>query len=300
LDDHDADLRPVEETIAFDSTRRARLLRKSEIVRLKIAEIPVASTVPSPETPVAFFLNTLPFQHIGHMDRLRTPDETPRFAFAITGASGTPIAIRLLQSLLLAGCEVHLTVSASGAAVLQQELGLEVQTRAFDWRQLQGRVGSQPMPRADWLDELLSPFMSLDFSQATYHLCDDFSAGIASGSFRTSGMVICPCSMGTLAAVAHGMSTNLIQRAADVHLKERRPLIVVPRETPLSLVHIENMRRLTEAGAIVLPAMPAWYHHPRGVLDLIDSVVQRICDHLGVEVTLAQRWGESGSQPGAG
>jgi 4-hydroxy-3-polyprenylbenzoate decarboxylase len=98
--------------------------------------------------------------------------------------------------------------------------------------------------------------------------------------------------MGTLAAVAQGMSTNLIQRAADVHLKERRPLIVVPRETPLSLIHIENMRRLTEAGGIVLPAMPAWYHSPQGVLDLIDSVVQRICDQLGVEVALTKRWSE--------
>jgi 4-hydroxy-3-polyprenylbenzoate decarboxylase len=102
--------------------------------------------------------------------------------------------------------------------------------------------------------------------------------------------------MGTLAAIAHGMSTNLIQRAADVHLKERRPLIVVPREAPLSLIHLDNMRRLTEAGGLVLPAMPAWYHQPQNVLDLIDSIVQRICDHLGVEVSLTKRWGDSASR----
>ncbi len=219
-------------------------------------------------------------------------DGTPRIAFAVTGASGSPIAIRLLQTLLSAGCEVHLTISPSGAAVLVQELGLAVDVNAFDWRQLSDPTAESARPRAGWITDLMTPFSDIELSRAKYHHYQDFSAGIASGSFRTTGMVICPCSMGTLAAVAQGMSTNLIQRAADVHLKERRPLIVMPRETPLSLIHIENMRRLTQAGGIVLPAMPAWYHHPSGVLDLIDSVVQRICDHLGIDVSLTQRWSE--------
>jgi flavin prenyltransferase len=218
--------------------------------------------------------------------------ENSRVVLAITGASGSPIALRLWQTLCRAHCEVHLTISPSGAQVLQQEMGLAPNLAAFEWRQLWDTRDDGLASRADWVDQLLAEGAKCDVASATYHHHEDFSAGIASGSFRTSGMVVCPCSMGTLAAIAHGMSTNLIQRAADVHLKERRPLIVVPRETPLSLIHIENMRRLTEAGGIVLPAMPAWYHRPQGVLDLIDSVVQRICDHLGIDVSLTQRWGE--------
>jgi flavin prenyltransferase len=124
-----------------------------------------------------------------------------------------------------------------------------------------------------------------------FHSLGDYSAGIASGSFRTAGMVICPCSMGTLAAVAHGMSQNLIHRAADVHLKERRKLIVVPRETPLSLIALDNMRRITEAGGVVLPAMPGFYHGAETLIDLVDFVVTRICDQLGLRVELMRRWG---------
>lgn len=225
------------------------------------------------------------------------PSNPCKVAFAITGASGSPIAIRLLQKLLQANCDVHLTISPSGAAVLKQELGLDINLRQFRWTQLlELPVPDDGVRRAVWIDELFAGGMP-QLERASYYNYQDFSAGIASGSFRTAGMVICPCSMGTLAAVAQGMSTNLIQRAADVHLKERRPLIVMPRETPLSLIHLENMRRLTEAGAIVLPAMPAWYHRPQGVLDLIDSIVQRICDHLGVEQTLMQRWGEGPLPP---
>jgi 4-hydroxy-3-polyprenylbenzoate decarboxylase len=115
---------------------------------------------------------------------------------------------------------------------------------------------------------------------------------MASGSFLTAGMVICPCSGTTLSAVAVGAATNLIQRAAEVHLKERRKLILVPRETPLSLAHIDNMRRVTKGGAIVLPASPGWYHGVRSAADLADFVVARICDQLGVEHTLMNRWGE--------
>jgi 4-hydroxy-3-polyprenylbenzoate decarboxylase len=127
--------------------------------------------------------------------------------------------------------------------------------------------------------------------EIVYHHYQDFAAGIASGSFLTGGMVICPCSMGTLSAVAHGQSSNLIQRAADVHLKERRKLIVVPRETPLGTIQLDNMKRLTDAGAIVLPASPGFYQQPTSIDDLIDFVVGRICDQLGVEHQLFRRWG---------
>jgi flavin prenyltransferase len=125
-----------------------------------------------------------------------------------------------------------------------------------------------------------------------YHHFEDFSAGIASGSFLTGGMVVAPCSMSTLGAICHGITNNLITRAADVHLKERRKLVLVPRETPLSLVHIENMAGVTRAGAVVLPAMPGWYHNPRTLDDLIRFIVSRICDQLGVPNTLINRWGE--------
>jgi 4-hydroxy-3-polyprenylbenzoate decarboxylase len=192
---------------------------------------------------------------------------------AMTGASGSPYAVRLLQVLCRAGRTVHLTISTSGAQVLREETGLAVALTRFD-PEVFGDLGS---------------------GKLIYHHQSDFNAGIASGSFRTAGMVVSPCSMSTLASIAHGITANLITRAADVHLKERRKLILVPRETPLSLVHIENMASVTRAGAIVLPAMPGWYHQPRTLEDLIDFVVSRICDQLGVEVDLMKRWGHESS-----
>lgn len=197
----------------------------------------------------------------------------PPLVLAMSGASGAPYAVKLLQVLCRAGKTVHLTISTSGAQVLREETGLSVALNRFD----------------------SSVFGDLGTGQLIYHHQSDFNAGIASGSFRTAGMVVSPCSMSTLASIAHGITGNLITRAADVHLKERRKLILVPRETPLSLVHLENMASVTRAGAIVLPAMPGWYHQPRSLDDLIGFVVARICDQLGVEVDLMDRWG-SGSK----
>ena len=188
---------------------------------------------------------------------------------AMTGASGAPYAVKLLQVLCRAGRTVHLTISSSGAQVLREEVDISVSLNRFD----------------------PAVFGDLGPGRVVYHHQSDFGAGIASGSFRTAGMVVSPCSMSTLASVAHGITTNLISRAADVHLKERRKLILVPRETPLSLVHLENMAAVTRAGAIVLPAMPGWYHKPRTLDDLVNFVVGRICDQLGVEVDLIDRWG---------
>jgi 4-hydroxy-3-polyprenylbenzoate decarboxylase len=191
----------------------------------------------------------------------------------MTGASGAPYAVALLRALCLAGHTVHLTISPSGAQVLREEMAIA------------------PMLGPAEFDTTV--FGPLGGGRVVYHHHGDFSAGIASGSFLTGGMVVAPCSMSTLGAIAHGISTNLVTRAADVHLKERRRLILVPRETPLSLVHLENMVRVTRAGAIVLPAMPGWYHRPRSLDDLIAFVVARICDLLGVEHTEVRRWGDA-------
>jgi flavin prenyltransferase len=188
---------------------------------------------------------------------------------AMTGASGAPYAVKLLRVLCRQGRTIHLSLSPSGTQVLREELGLKVALDSFDH----------------------SVFGKLGTGRLVYHHYLDFTAGIASGSFPTGGMVVIPCSMSTLGAIASGTTTNLITRAADVHLKERRKLILVPRETPLSLIHLENMVRVTRAGAVVLPATPGWYHRPRRLDDLIDFVVARICDQLGVSSSLVPRWG---------
>lgn len=203
-----------------------------------------------------------------------SPPDLP-LVLAMTGASGAPYAVRLLQVLCRAGRTVHLTISTSGAQVLREELGIAVALTRFD----------------------PGPFGDLGAGRLIYHHQADFNAGIASGSFRTGGMVVAPCSMSTLASVAHGITGNLATRAADVHLKERRKLILVPRETPLSLVHLENMATVTRAGAIVLPAMPGWYHRPTTLADLVDFLVGRIADQLGVEVDLIRRWGGDPAGP---
>lgn len=184
--------------------------------------------------------------------------------FGITGASGAPYAVRLLEALNAARVPVRLIVSGYGMRLLAEESGIES------------------------LDALRAA--TGDWSLVEAYDATNRGATPASGSAPSRGMVICPCSMGTLGSIAAGTSRNLVERAADVALKERRPLVLVPRETPLSLIHLENMARLTRAGATILPAAPGFYHRPRTISDLVDFVVARILDHLGVENQLAARW----------
>jgi 4-hydroxy-3-polyprenylbenzoate decarboxylase len=194
----------------------------------------------------------------------------------MTGASGSPYGVRLLDVLLRAGRAVHLVISPAATEVMQRELGIALDLNHVEPARLFGAAAK-----------------ALELSRLHYHHFRDFSAGIASGSFLTAGMVVCPCSMGTVAAIAHGVSENLIHRAADVHLKERRKLVLVPRETPLGVIQLRNLASVAEAGAVVLPAMPAFYTLPKSVDDMINFVVARVCDQLGVEHQLLKRWGES-------
>jgi 4-hydroxy-3-polyprenylbenzoate decarboxylase len=229
---------------------------------------------------------------------------------AITGASGAIYAVRLLDVLVAAGCDVQLAISTAGKAVLRQELGLDVDIEQFRLDSLlPTRKELAALDRFRQVRELIgvdawqygansessrqeAETVRIEPGRVQYHHYQDFFASIASGSALTDGMVVCPCSGGTLSAIAHGASGNLIHRAADVHLKERRRLILVPRETPLSLVQLDNMRRCAEAGAVILPAMPGFYHGVHSIRDLVDFVVGRICDQLGVDQLLVKRWGE--------
>jgi flavin prenyltransferase len=184
---------------------------------------------------------------------------------AITGASGAPYGVRLLEVLATYQVPTWLMISSHGWRLLTEECGIK------DDRELKQATGG------DW---------------SSVQVFDDKDRGAepASGSAKSAGMVICPCSMGTVAAIAHGTSRSLIERAADVVLKERRKLVLVPRESPLSLVHLRNLTLASEAGAIVLPAAPGFYHQPKQVRDLVDFVVQRVLDHIGVELSLVGRW----------
>lgn len=198
------------------------------------------------------------------------------YAVGITGGSGAPYALRLLEALTDSGHDVHVVISPSGETVLQLETGISLgktlrdKQSALDARiETEGRAGT------------LRVFAH-----------DNLAAPISSGSFPCAGMAIVPCSTGSLGRIAAGISSNLIERGADVMLKERRSLIVVPRETPLSEIHLRNMLTLRQAGADILPAMPAFYHKPKTISDLIDMIVGRILDRLGVENSLFYRWGK--------
>ena len=209
----------------------------------------------------------------------------------ITGASGAVYARRLLEVLLALGRDVHLVISPSAKLVFREELGVTLDLDRGDPAEclatLLGGTSVDPASPAS----TSSATRGGPVGVVRMHHHQDFMAPIASGSFLTSGMVICPCSGGTLSGVVHAASGNLIQRAADVHLKERRKLILVPRETPLSIPQLDNLKRAAEAGAVVLPAMPGWYHGVRTLQDLVDFIVARILDQLGVEHQLMKRWG---------
>ncbi len=225
-----------------------------------------------------------------------------KIVVAITGASGSIYAVRLLEVLLVAGMDVHLTISPNAVTVFQQELGLKIDLNNFDISQILPEGDDQPEDsklkslRSDSASvyAMSSVFSESDILQErlTYHHYRDYYSGIASGSFLTDGMVICPCSSGTMASIANGLSSNLIHRAADVHLKEHRKLIIVPRETPVSTLQLANMHNLSSNGAIIMPASPGFYHGALTIHDLIDFIVGRICDQLGIEHRLSKRWGE--------
>jgi len=206
---------------------------------------------------------------------------TPRtVTLAFTGASGMPYGVRLLECLLRSGTQVFLLYSQAAQIVARQEMDLALPAR--------------PAEAAAFFSERYgaAPGQLQAFGR------EEWFAPVASGSNPADAMVICPCTMGTLAAVAAGLADNLIERAADVMLKESRKLVLVARETPLSAIHLENMLRLARAGAVILPANPGFYHHPQSAADLVDFVVARVLDHVGVAHTLMPRWGDG--KPDAG
>lgn len=188
----------------------------------------------------------------------------------ITGASGSVYGIRLTEELLNNGFNVHLVVSNAGWRVLKEEMDFDASKRE---QELEIRFGSRA-------------------GRLIYHPIADIGASIASGSFRAEGMIVIPCSMGTLSSIAHGSSDNLMTRAADVMLKEGRPLVLVPRETPLHAIHLENMLKLSRLGVKMLPAMPAFYHRPRTLEEIVDFLVGKVLDSVGIEHNLFKRWGE--------
>jgi 4-hydroxy-3-polyprenylbenzoate decarboxylase len=193
---------------------------------------------------------------------------------ALTGASGMPYGIRLLECLLAAGCRVQLLYSQVAQIVARQEMELELPSRASDAQSfLRERYAALP-------------------GMLEVYGRDEWFAPVASGSNAPDAMVVCPCTMGTLAAIAQGLASKLIERAADVVIKEGRKLILVPRETPFSIIHLENMLRLSRAGVVILPPSPGFYNHPQRVEDLVDFVVARILDQLALPHALMARWGQ--------
>ena len=195
---------------------------------------------------------------------------------ALTGASGMPYGLRLLDCLLAAGCKVQLLYSQASQVVAKQEMDVDLPSRPSEAKAA-----------------LLARFPTANPESLAVYGREEWFAPVASGSNPPDAMIVCPCSMGTLAAIAQGLADNLIERAADVVLKEGRKLVLVPRETPFSAIHLENMLRLNRAGAVILPPSPGFYHHPQSVQDIVDFVVARVLDQVDVPHTLMQRWGEA-------
>jgi 4-hydroxy-3-polyprenylbenzoate decarboxylase len=193
-------------------------------------------------------------------------------ALAITGASGAIYGLRLAEELLRANCRVTLLLSRCGRVVLKEECGI-------DWDGDETAITAQVRAHFAVADQL------------SFYADDNFFAPLASGSAAADTMVICPCSLGTVGRIAAGLSGTLIERTADVMLKEGRPLLLVPREMPLSALHLENLLKLARLGVRIVPPMPAFYHQPQTLADLVDFVVGKILDQLGVEHHLFKRWG---------
>jgi len=194
-----------------------------------------------------------------------------RLIIAITGASGVVYSIRLLETLAQLEYEVHLTISESGVRTLWEEMQIKVDLNNFQ----------------------IASLIQRSCDKIIYHHQSDIAAAIASGSFRTEGMGIVPCSMGTLGSIATGISRNLVHRAADVCIKERRKLVLVVRETPLSTIHLENMLKLSQVGAVILPAAPGFYHLPKTLDDQVNFIVTKLLDQFEIDTNLIKRWGES-------
>ncbi len=195
--------------------------------------------------------------------------EPRRWIIAITGASGSIYGVTLIHYLLRNHYTVHLIITDAGWRVLHDELGWNASKR----------------------NETMQEQFGEHESNFIYHPIQDIGASIASGSYRVDGMVIVPCSMGSLAAIAHGLSNNLLQRAADVMLKEGRKLIIIPRETPLSAIHLENMLKLARLGVKIAPAMPAFYHKPVNIEDIVQFMVGKTLDSMGIDNQVYSRWG---------
>ncbi|MBN2218323.1 MAG: UbiX family flavin prenyltransferase [Pirellulales bacterium] len=226
------------------------------------------------------------------------------YVVAITGASGAAYAIRLIEVLTATGCDVQLSISQPAAAVLREELHLKIDLDRFSVAMLgidpgDGSRQDDKLRKLRFLSGIASEHSNVlsvasgEPGRIHYHDHRDLAAPLASGSYATDGMIVCPCSGATLGAIASGTAANVIHRAADVHLKERRPLILVTREAPLSMVYLDNLRRAAEAGAVILPASPGFYHRPKTIQDMIDFVVARICDQLDIAHNLIERWGSS-------
>jgi 4-hydroxy-3-polyprenylbenzoate decarboxylase len=195
------------------------------------------------------------------------------YTIAITGASGAPYALRLLQVLLQQGHNIYLSVTGDGLKILSDETGVLLKGSETDIQYAFERQFDVKEGQLRYFDE------------------DNLYAPIASGSSRVDAMVVIPCSMKAMASIANGFASNLIERAADVMIKEKRKLIIVPRETPLSAVHLRNMLALAELGCHIIPAMPAFYHRPKRLQDMVDFIVGRVLDTLGIENDLSPRWG---------
>lgn len=195
-----------------------------------------------------------------------------KYIIGITGASGAIYGKRLVEECLKAGHEVFLTITRSGIIVLREELDLDLEKSE------------------ELAAKTLNEYFKTEPGKLTYYDVDHISGAIASGSFRTDGMIIAPCSMSTVSAIAHGSSNNLLERAADVILKEGRPMILVPRETPLSVIHLENLLKLARMSVKIIPPMPGFYTRPETIDDLVNHTIGRILDQLGIEHDLCKRW----------